>query len=232
MEIKKLYSIFQESKHGEWMVDFGDYEKLSEFIITHSIKNVLELGGGVGASTAIIAESVGEDGHVDSVEVYAKCIRIAIRLIPKYLQDRITFIEEGVSVSKIPGILDSSFLAYNNLPKGQYDMVVIDGPGPMYLNDGSTEYLFKLPGGDFFNLISRTAPGTFFYIDGRKEMASIMLRFFSKYFKIVEATKEYTILMRTAEVENNEIQMVDVLFADLHRRGYFNDNEDFISCDK
>ena len=232
MELKKLYSIFQESKHGEWIVDFGDYETLGTYIRANKNKRVLELGGGVGCLTALISNSMEADGHVHSVEAFPKCTALAKRLIPEELQHKITFHTQPVAVCSIRGIHDRNFLTYKELPEDDYDLVVIDGPGPAYMQQGEDKavgYLFDLPGGDFFHLIDKTKEGTVFYIDGRREMVRVMLRFFSSYFKVIQSTDGVTILMRIGEPKDGMIEMRDTLFDDLASRGYFKNDEDFIS---
>ncbi len=191
-ELRKLYSVFRNSPHGTWICGFDDYQKLHQLLAELKPGRILELGTGIGAMTAIMAAAAPE-ARVDTVEQFEKCIRIAKQLVPAQLQERITFHYAVPGVFRVEAIKHQTFQRYEKLPEGDFDLVVIDGPGP-YL-DGD-EYLIDFPGGDFMQAIRQTKPGAHFYIDGRKHMAGLMMRFFSRYLEVVSDNAKSTVLRR------------------------------------
>jgi protein-L-isoaspartate O-methyltransferase len=214
-KLQNLYDIFKFSPHGRWIVDFGDYLTLTKVISDNNIKNVLELGTGIGASTAVMALA---GANVTTVEQYDKCVTIAKELIPKDLQERIKFYREDLEVFQ--PIPFQYFQRFKKLPVGDYDLIVIDGSGPFVDANG---FLVDMPGGDFIELIGSTKKGTLFYIDGRKQMVKLMFRFFSKYFDVLENTQNVTLLRRTDYVgkhEDGAIGISDVLHSSFKEQGY------------
>ena len=218
-ELKELYDIFQRSPHGRWIVDFGDYEKLHDLIQSRKPKQILEIGTGIGAATALLAKY--SDAQIDTVEQFEKCITIAKDLIPLELQSRINFYQSPCEVFQMEGIPFVFLQRHLTLPVGDYDLVVIDGPGP-YKDE--TGYLVDLPGGDFISFIYTTKPGTIFYVDGRKAMVSLMDRFFSRYLALVDNQAKHALFMRTsAEVpeDRDKLELIDKREDWLRKRGYF-----------
>ena len=195
-QLQKLYLIFKNSPHGKWIVGFDDYLTLTKLISDHAIKNVLELGTGIGASTAVMALA---GAKVTTVEQFEKFVTIAKMLIPKDLQAKIEFYSEDVEV--ISSIPYQCLERFKKLPKGDWDLLVVDGPGPFEDKNG---FLVDLPGGDFVDLLGCTKKGTLFYIDGRKQMVKLIHRFFSKYFDVLENTQNVTLLRRTDYKSNYE----------------------------
>lgn len=198
-ELEKLYRIFKNSEHGSWICGFDDFQKLHDLLGEIKPKRILELGTGIGAMTAILAAAAPE-ATINTVEQFDKCVQIAKELIPAELQERITFHQETPGIFRVAPIKHQVFQRYEKLPEGEFDFVVIDGPGPFLDMD---EYLVDLPGGDFMQAIKQTKPGAHFYIDGRKVMAGLMVRFFSGYLKVISDNSNNTLLKRINEVDDS-----------------------------
>lgn len=199
--IKEIRDLFRKTGEAKWAMGFDDCINLSRIIKENKTERVLELGGGIGVSTACIAYSLPENGHVDTLEQFEKCINIAKRVIPETLKKKITFhYTESVVFEPFKYI---HLQKYRFIPEDDWDLVVIDGPAPYLEGD----YIVALHGGDFVELIKKTKPGTLFFIDGRKTMVKLINRFCSKYLEVLES-KGHTLLRRTAAVQD-ELQFID-----------------------
>lgn len=192
--LSNLYEIFKSSKDGRWICGLNDCENVYRIINENQFTSVLELGTGIGALTAAAALAVGEYGHVDTVDNVQKCLDIAKLLIPKELQERITFHQRDVKVTFMKEIMYQHFEVYKDLPLDgkEYELVIIDGPGPVLEDDK----LVDLPAGDFIDILTRTQHGTFLYIDGRRQMLTLMLRYFSGHFLPIDVRGDSALLMR------------------------------------
>ena len=80
-KINKLRSFFG-GKESNWIISLDDCVKLDKIIKKYKIKNILELGTGIGSSTLSMAYSLPPDGHIDTVEQFEKCIERAKQIIP------------------------------------------------------------------------------------------------------------------------------------------------------
>jgi len=84
------------------------------------------------------------------------------------------------------------------VPKNDvFDFVVIDGPG-RWMQDGE---LITLENGDIIRFLPYLADGCKVYMDGRRSTVNTVLRYCSKYFKIIEDNNKYTLL------EKNKVQI-------------------------
>jgi len=211
-KLKKIYNTFKESPESTWVCGFDDFQILYGMIKDRGYKNVLELGGGIGASTCAMAMA---GAKVTTVEQSQKCIDVAKKLIPEEYLPQIEFVHSDVQTMSIESIKLQAFLKYKELPKGDWDFVFIDGPGPALI-DG---FFTKLPGGDFFYLISMLKPGTVIYVDGRKQMCEFIHRFFSHYFNLICSQGQVTTFGRTDRIDENIIS-VDALHAGMADAGY------------
>src|SRR3990167_7340608 len=101
MTLKNLYTLFAKHNESKWIMQPYNAQLLYQFVKEHSIKNVLDLGCGIGCSASVIALALkdkGEGGHIDSVEQFDKCIKIANELIPQELKEYITIHKSEVKI--------------------------------------------------------------------------------------------------------------------------------------
>jgi len=94
-KLSVLWKHFREHPEGMWVMVWENCRELYKFIQdTPNIKRVLDLGTGVGCTAAITAMALKDRGekdyHIDSLEQFDKCIKIANELIPEELKKNIT----------------------------------------------------------------------------------------------------------------------------------------------
>lgn len=222
--LTSLYAVYQNSPEGKWIIGKNDACALYELIRAYQPTNVLELGGGIGASAAIIACAM-ERGTITSVEQFEKCIRIANQLTPPDLAKKIIFVYAPPVAFKDERISPYQYFSnFDHLPtqQGPFDFLIIDGPGYWVEN----KQLIKLPNGDLFKLIPHLAPGAKIYIDGRKPALILYKRFLHNYVRVIQENQKYALLERTAisapAYENMEITDYE-LARRLKNTTYFND---------
>ena len=168
-------------------MEFANASELYKFVKTHSIKRVLDLGTGIGVSPAVVAlamEHKGEtDYHIDSIEQFGKCVKIAKELIPEELQKHLLIYHSPVKIISFPEIPYQYFSTYASLPEGDYDLIINDGPG-MFLENGN---LIDLPNGTITQMLrdGKLKPGTFIAWDGRIHMLKLLSRFYKDNFEMI-----------------------------------------------
>ena len=118
--IKNLYKLFKEHKEGRWIMETPNVESLYVLIKSYPIKRVLDLGTGIGCSAAIIAQTLLDKGetdfHIDSVEQFDKCIKIANELIPLELKKYITIHKSNALLWMTEKIPYETFSIFETLP--------------------------------------------------------------------------------------------------------------------
>ena len=184
MQLKNLYNHFASHKESQWIMKAPNAQALYQFVKEHKIKKVLDLGTGIGFSSAIIALALKDKGetdyHIDTVEQFDKCITIAKKMIPDELQKNITFHKSEAVVWQTDKIPYQVFSIYETLPEGDYDLICNDGPSPMLLDghfiDLSNATITKML------LEDKLKAGTFVVWDGRFHMLAILERYFADNF--------------------------------------------------
>src|SRR3990172_4928164 len=93
--VKNLCKLFSSHPEGRWIMQWPNPQYLYDFVKSHEIKKVLDFGTGIGLSAAIIALALKDKGEkeyeIHTIEQFEKCCNIAKELIPKELQEHITF---------------------------------------------------------------------------------------------------------------------------------------------
>ena len=220
-ELVNLYKIFSGHPEGKWILGKPEALTLFNLVKARDPKNILELGTGIGASTAVLALAA-KNGKVTSVEQYKKCVSIANEIIPVDLKCKITLIYSEPVVSQNLKISKYYYFSgYKNLPvsNGPFDFVIMDGPGGFELGG---EFV-KLHAIDIANLLPFMAPGCIVFVDGRKSTVKLYKRFLSDYLKPVEENQKYTLLERTAKPLKSvgDIEIVDSECARRPANDYF-----------
>ena len=209
----------------------GQIVRLSETVKKYNPKHILELGTGIGCSTAVLAFS--SEASIYTVEQNQKCIEIAKKLIPATLQERIYFRKATPRVFIAPQVNPyvswSCFEEFDVL-KGGYDFILVDGPGPWMtkVEVGGKEWqtMAELPNGDVLNLLPKMSEGTIVYVDGRKMATSLYNRHLGNYLEYLEGDREYAIYRRTGKQLNQDYsnyENQDVSKDILTKKGYFNE---------
>lgn len=215
-EFKELYAIFENSQESKWIL--GEDEALGLYRLIKNLKpkNILELGSGIGASTAIMALALGDECKITSIEQYEKCVKVAKELIPQNLQRKINFIRSDTYAfqnNKISKYLYFSGYKYINLIRGPFDLVLIDGPGAWL--EGNE--LVALQNGDIINLLPNLSSTCKVYVDGRESTVSFIKRFLSLYLKLVLKNDKYAVFERTEKPILN-LDNLEIFDIKLERR--------------
>ncbi|MEK7612054.1 MAG: hypothetical protein AAB407_01810 [Patescibacteria group bacterium] len=206
--LKKTYETFAESPESQWTISKEDVLRLYKLIRRDKPKKILELGTGVGLSSAVMASALRENtvGNILSLEQSLKCIRIANELIPQELQSFIDIKHVKPAVFKISTVSEFEyFCGYDWMPSKDslFDFILVDGPAAWIQN----KKLVTLDAGDIFRLIPYIKPGGKIFIDGRRSSANKINRYLSRYIRILEKGDDFTIFERT----NLQVSSTDAL---------------------
>ncbi len=197
-----------------------------------SIKRVLDLGTGIGLSSAIAAlalKTSGREGcHIETVDQFDKCIRIAKNLIPVDLQAIINFNKAEAVTFESSLIPRQVFSVYDRLPEGEFDLIVNDGPSPFMQGEA---YL-DLPNGTVVDLLlsDKLKAGTLIAFDGRLTSLSLVERFFSDNFYLTKPSigrGDFNVIER----KDNPVLFVDQKLEGMKEMGYFNDEKENLHSD-
>jgi SAM-dependent methyltransferase len=184
MNLKQLYKLFDSHPENKYLMKYYNALLLYKFIKHHPIKRVLDLGTGLGLSAAVCALAFKDKGetdyHIDSVEQFDKCIKLANELIPKELTEHTTIHRSEVKVWQHPQIPYQFFSNYETLPEGDYDLIINDGPC-FYMDE---DIFIDLPNGTITEIMDRIKPGTFVAWDGRIHALNILERFCADNFEL------------------------------------------------
>lgn len=80
----------------------GVHEPLLAHAIPSSGERVLDVGCGAGATTFLMAEAVGPEGHVTGADISPIMLAHARRRIPANLAQRVTFVEADAQIQAFP----------------------------------------------------------------------------------------------------------------------------------
>jgi len=224
MEASSLYKHFAQSKHGQWIMIWPNAQALYKFVLSHDVKNVLDLGTGIGASAAMVALALKEKGvehHIDTIEQYNKCIKIATDLIPKELQENMTIHKANVKVWNTPEIPHNNFSIYSSLPNKKYDLIINDGPGPFLEKDK----LVDLPNGTIHKLLleGKLKTGSFIVYDGRITSLRNLERYYGNNFFLVQMPQNPGDDFHALERKDNPVQYEDDTLENMKLAGYFDE---------
>ncbi len=192
MTLDDLHKIYSDHKEGNWIISKQDAQYLFQLVKTLNSKRILDLGTGIGASSAVMAFASSDKTTIDTVEQYKKCIDIAQKITLAELKEKITYHHSPTVVKQIDDLKYENFSCYTKLPQGNWDFIVVDGPGP-WLEDG---YFIDIPNGDFWEFTKDIKKGCILYIDGRKVMVSYFAKFLSHYYNVLKDDADCLILVR------------------------------------
>ena len=220
MELKTLYKLFKTHKEGSYVMESQNAVLLYQFVRKHPIKRVLDLGTGIGLSSAVCAlaflDKGEKEGHIDTVEQFDKCINLANELIPEELKPYITIHKSDVKVWQHSQIPHQFFSNYTALPEGDYDLIINDGPPYFMQND----VFVDLPNGTITENLDKIKAGTFVAWDGRLLALQLLERYFADNFEIYRTNQrgdDFNILRRldTTTFRDDRLKIIT-------DTGYFN----------
>jgi len=220
-EVRDLHEKFAKHKEGFWIVYWSFAQMLYQVIRENKFKSVLDLGTGIGASAAIMALALEKNGkpyHIDTLELSSKCLTIAKELIPENLQKNITFHKAEPLVWNTDTIPYQNFSTYKEIPKGDYDLIVNDGPGPY--RDGKEERMIDLDNGTINKMLieGRLKSGTKIVFDKRVASLRLLERYYGENFYALESIKDYGFYM--LERTEDPLHYEDIAFTSMKKEGY------------
>lgn len=186
MTLKSLYNTFAKHEEGQWIMVWDNARKLYDFVLKHPVTEILDLGTGIGASAAVMALALkdkGVEGHIDSLDQYEKCVKLAGSLIPEELQKYISIHHVPVKAWSDDKMKYMSYSIFESVPEKSYDLIVNDGPAPFL--DG--ESYVDIPNGTITKMLmeERIKPGSFVIWDGRLVALSLLERYFGNNFYLI-----------------------------------------------
>lgn len=228
MKLQALYGHFKKNKESRWIMQPENAARLYRLVKDRPIKRVLELGTGIGLSAAVVALAMidkGEkEGVIDTLEQNEKCIDLAIKMIPKDFHEsvKINIFKAGVKLWSTEHIPHHEFSIYDEVPEGEYDLILNDGPSP-FLENG---HYIDLPNGTVHKMLleEKIKTGTLVAYDGRVQSFSLLERFFSKCFFLVKPSqggRDFNLIERKegpVVVEDHNLEAMKLL-------GYFDGNK-------
>ena len=220
MNFKQLYNYFVSQPEGQWIMKGDNAFALYNFINRHPIKRILDLGTGIGCSAAIMALALkekGVEGHIDSLEQYDKCVALANKTIPEELKKYITIHKAEIELWQPKEIPYQAFINFKDV-NWDYDFILNDGPAPFLEND----HFIDFPNGTVHkaHMEDKIKPGTLIAWDGRFKSLTLLERFWSDNFLLVEPEEnkeKFNVLERL----NNPVQFRDLIKEDMIKMGYF-----------
>jgi|SRR3989344_412139 len=210
----ELYDSFRKIRGGKWVIGYDDWKRLERIVTQYRPKHILDLGTGIGGSVTCITKVARGGAIIHTVEQSEKCIRIAKELIPKEFQNQITFHHSDIEIIEFSKIPFRHFIQYKNLPRGDWDLIVIDGPWLKFEN----EKLIDLPASDILSLFSELKTGCLIYLDNRRELRVLMERHFYSYLDMLEKDDRFIFWKRNSKPFSD---LDDALFEKIKAYGYF-----------
>jgi predicted O-methyltransferase YrrM len=204
----ELREIFRKTGEARWVLGLDDAVRLDKIIKKYNVKKILELGMGIGQGTLGMAWSLPSEGHIDSVEQYDKCINIAKSTIPHEYLEKITIYKSDVEAVELFKYIYG--LCYKDIPEGDYDLIVIDGPASFMENN----YFVMGLRGDILRMIEDLKDGTLIYFDTSKSTVKLLKRFYTHYLIPLEENL-YKVRATGEGPVDNEIKL-------LQGMGFFN----------
>ena len=234
--IESLWLTFGKLDEGSWVLKPQEAILLHEKIKEFNPKQILELGTGIGCSTAIMAFSCPQ-ARIYTVEQNQKCIDLAKKLIPTTLQERIYFRLSEPKVTRPINQINPFMMwsIYGDYDWIDYDFIFVDGPGPFTVNVQGNQVLAEQPNGDILFLLHKMKPGTIIYVDKRKHATILYDRHLCStyngeeliqkgYLEKLETSPKHTVYQRTdlpLREDFSDFVNMDHSLYELKKGGYF-----------
>lgn len=209
----ELYDSFRKIRGGKWVLGYDDWKRVDRIVRQYKPTYILDLGTGIGGSAVCIARA-SKDAVIHTVEQLEKCIRIAKELIPQEFQNQIIFHHSDIKIVEFPEIPLRRFIQYKNLPQGEWDFILIDGPWLTFEN----EKLIDLPGSDVLSLFPGLKTGCLIYLDNRRELRVLMERHLYSYLDTLAKDDRFIFWKRNSKPFSG---FDDALLEKIKTYGYF-----------
>lgn len=230
MKIANLFKYFTSTPHGHWTVQWPNIPILYNLVKTHKPKKILDLGTGVGLSLSVMAQAMldaGEtDFHIDSIEQFDKCVKLANKMIPEEYKKYITIHKSEAVIWEDPNVLYQPFSTYKELPEIEYNFILNDGPGP-YKEQG-VENLIDFPNGTISKLLleGKLKKDALIAFDGRVSSLQLLERYYGDNFWMYQLAPKGTDL-NILQVKDEVAKYHDTRLEQISELGYFKDEEKY-----
>jgi len=219
--LQALYEFFAQHPEGRWIITPQNARYLYHYVKEHPVKRILDLGTGIGAAAAIMALALQNKGETDyeihTVEQFEKCYKLAQKLIPEELKEHISFHLAKPMIWQTDLIPYQYFSRFEQLPERNWDLILIDGPGPFM----EEKHYLELPNGDIMKMLleGKLKQGQLIAWDKRIIAIKTLERYFSDNFYLTFSGEgsDFKIL----EVKDVEPKFIDTRYEDLKNQGYF-----------
>jgi len=223
LTLKALYKQFIGHPEGNWIMIWENAQELYKFVMENPVKRVLDLGTGIGCSAAIVAlafRDKEEDYHIDSIEQFDKCIKIAKELIPEELLKNTTIHKIEPEVWIADEMPYTYFSVYKELPSWDYDVIVNDGPSPWM----EGQKYIDLPNGTIHKALveGKLKEDTYVIWDGRISALRLLERFFGENFYLTKIARRPDGDFNVVQRKKGEFKVNDLRMEKATEYGYFN----------
>lgn len=224
MTLETLYKHFALHKEGFWVLRSQNAQLLYKFVKENSVHRVLDLGTGIGCSTAIMALAFQDKGEtnyeIHTVEQFEKCYKLSQELIPEALKKNITFHLKEPVMWQTDLIPYQYYSVFKELPIGEWNLILVDGPGP-FLENG--KYI-DFPNGDVMKMLleDKLKPKNLIAWDGRLMALRDLERYYGDNFYLVQPSRDSD--FNVIERKDNPVKFEDMKIKVMEEAGYFGES--------
>lgn len=183
-----LYHLFATHPNGMWTLDPYFADRLYGLVKEYKPKRILDLGTGIGASAALAALALKDAGvegfEIHTIENTEWLIDLAKEITPEELKENVTYHASPAVAWQDPNTPYQYFSTYQELPEGDWDLLIHDGPGPFL----EGEHFIDLPNGTINKMLQENTlkAGTKIIWDKRLKALKILERYYGDNFYVVE----------------------------------------------
>ena len=225
--MRALWEQFATHKEGNWIMRYQNAETFYNFLLRTDVKDFLELGTGIGCSTALFGLAMQDKGVKDytihTVEQYEKCVVLAKELIPKETLEHTTIYQRDTTIWETDHAPYMYSQIFKDLPDVKWDVSLIDGPGPILEERNGIRYYVDLNNGDMFKLIveGKIKPNAYIVWDGRIGALALIDRYLGENFYLVQSMKGKDYRFNIIQRKDNELKSADSRLEFMDKQGYF-----------
>ena len=221
LSLQTIYNFYVDHPESGWIMKTNNVFQFYKFLKDHNFKKILDLGTGIGCTAAIMSlvfkEKGVEDYEIHTIEQFKKCYDIAQEIMPEELKKNVKFYFSPPVVWNTELIPYVNFTTFKELPEGDWDLILVDGPGGWMENDKYVDIM----SGDVFKMLleNKIKPGTYIAWDGRIKPFQALEKYFGNnfYYVPISQSDDFNIIER----KEGEVDFVNEELESMKRYGYF-----------